>query len=63
MKRTHLLLTTLLALVPLTGHAAPSDLANMVKAEYDFADLFKQDPYYEQYADGMQKYLAGRWPS
>lgn len=45
MKRTHLLLSTLLALVPLTGHAAPSDLANMVKAEYDFADLFKRVGY------------------
>jgi ketosteroid isomerase-like protein len=42
MLRSFLLLC---ALLPLAAHAAPADLANMVKAEYDFADLFKREGY------------------
>jgi hypothetical protein len=34
--------------------------AKRAKAREHFAELFKSDPYYEQYADGMQKYLSGR---
>ena len=34
--------------------------AKKAKAREHFADLFKSDPYYEQYADNMAKYMAGR---
>src|SRR5215813_4756794 len=34
--------------------------AKKAKAREHFAELFKEDPFYEQYADGMEKYLAGR---
>jgi len=48
-------LLVLSALLPLAAaHAAPSDLANMVQAEYDFADLAKR----EGYKTSFLKYLS-----
>jgi ketosteroid isomerase-like protein len=54
MKRTSLFVTALLSLSSLTVYAAPSDLAQMVQTEYDFADMAKR----EGYKASFLKYLS-----
>jgi ketosteroid isomerase-like protein len=48
------LVSALLFTFPLAGHGSPSDLANMVQAEYDFAAMAKR----EGYKASFLKYLS-----